>query len=64
MPEQPSSSDQNETAAGDVLALHSRDAADRKNLDPRLRSIVRLLARQAARAYYADTRKEAGSSKI
>jgi hypothetical protein len=40
MPEQPSSSDQNETAAGDVLAL------------------------QAARAYYADTRKEAGSSKI
>ena len=58
-----SSRDEDDVLGGSILRLDSRNAADRRDLDPRLRSIARLLARQAAQAYYDDLQKEARSPK-
>ncbi len=62
-PKQTSSKDEGDVLGGSVLRLDRRNAADQRDLDPRLRSIVRLLARQAAQAYYDDFQKEARSPK-
>ena len=62
-PKQIFSRDEGDVLGGSVLRLDSRNAADQRDLDPRLRSIVRLLARQAAQAYYDDLQKEARSRK-
>ncbi len=58
-----SSKDDSDVLGGSVLKLDRRSAAAQSDLDPRLRSIVRLLARQAAQAYHADLQKEARSPK-
>ena len=58
-----SSNDDSDVLGGSILRLDRRNSADQSDLDPRLRSIVRLLARQAAQAYYDDFQKEARSPK-
>ena len=60
---QTSSKDEGDVLGGGALRLDRRNVAGQSDLDPRLRSIVRLLARQAAQAYYDDFQKEARSPK-
>ena len=62
-PKQISSRDEGDVLGGSGLRLDRRNAADQSDLDPRLRPIVGLLARQAAQAYHADLQKEARSPK-
>ena len=62
-PKQTSNKDESDVLGGSVLRLDRRNVGGKSDLDPRLRSIVRLLARQAAQAYHDDLQKEARSPK-